>query len=67
MTKRNARLVARWLGVCVLLLGTAPALAQGTVAPTPAKPAKSDWQFTLCGAISVATKYKGTEGACLPE
>ncbi len=63
--KRSVPFAARWLGVCALLLGTAPALAQGTAAPAPAKPAtaaqpaKSDWQFTLGGAVSVAPKYEG--------
>ncbi len=65
MTKRSVPFLARWLGICALLLGTAPALAQGTAAPAKpavaAQPAKSDWQFTLGGMIGVAPKYEGGE------
>ena len=65
MTKRSVPFLARWLGICALLLGTTPALAQGSTTPAKpaaaAQPAKSDWQFTLGAMIGVAPKYEGGE------
>ena len=65
MVKRSVPFLARWLGICALLLGTTPALAQGSTTPAkPAaaeQPAKSDWQFTLGAMIGVAPKYEGGE------
>ena len=65
MVKRSVPFLARWLGICALLLGTAPALAQGSTTPAKpaaaAQPAKSDWQFTLGAMIGVAPKYEGGE------
>ena len=65
MVKRSVPFLARWLGICALLLGTTPALAQGSTTPAKpaaaAQPAKSDWQFTLGAMIGVAPKYEGGE------
>ena len=65
MVKRSVPFLARWLGICALLLGTTPALAQGSTTPAKpaaaAQPAKSDWQFTLGAMIGVAPQYEGGE------
>ena len=65
MIDRSASKMARWVGLCALILAASPVFAQGAAPASPVPAAKSDWQFTLGGGVSISPKYEGSDRLAL--